>query len=67
MGQNFATPEDIDEADLEAELDMLDDELEEELAETETPSYLQEPELPAQPTGLPSVKVPTGDEEALNA
>ncbi len=67
LGQNFATPEDIDEADLEAELDMLDDELEEELAETETPSYLQEPQLPAQPTGLPSVRVPTGEEEALNA
>ena len=64
LGQNFATPEDIDEADLEAELDMLDDELEEELAE-ETPSYLQEPSLPAQPTGLPSLKTP--EEEELDA
>ena len=29
LGRNFATPEDIDEADLDAELDMLGDELEE--------------------------------------
>ena len=44
---------------------VLDDELEEELAETETPSYLQEPQLPAQPTGLPGAKVPAeGEEEA---
>jgi charged multivesicular body protein 5 len=53
LGRNFATPDDIDEADLEAELDMLEDEFEEEqeLAE-ETPSYLQEPALPSLPTGV---------------
>ena len=45
LAQNFATPDDIDEADLEAELDMLGDDMfdEEELGETDAvPSYLQE-------------------------
>ena len=54
LAQNFSTPEDIDEADLEAELDMLGDELEEEEFEADaTPSYLQESNLPAQPTTAP--------------
>ena len=55
LAQNFATPDDIDEADLEAELDMLGDELEEEFAEEDAvPSYLQEStSLPAQPTAVP--------------
>lgn len=54
LAQNFATPDDIDEADLEAELDMLGDELEEEFAEEDAvPSYLQESTLPAQPTAIP--------------
>lgn len=54
MGRNFATPEDITEADLEAELDMLEDELEEEdLVGDATPSYLQDEELPVNPTGVP--------------
>jgi len=58
LAQNFATPDDIDEADLEAELDMLGDELEEEFAEEEgnaVPSYLQESttSLPAHPTAIP--------------
>ena len=43
LGRNFATPDDIDEADLDAELELLGDELEEE-AEA-TPDYL----LPATP------------------
>merc|ERR1711976_880602 len=30
LGKNFATPDDIDEADLDAELELLEDELEEE-------------------------------------
>jgi charged multivesicular body protein 5 len=46
LASNWATPADIDEADLEAELDMLADELEEEetLLENSTtlPSYLQQ-------------------------
>jgi charged multivesicular body protein 5 len=46
LGRNFATPDDIDEADLDAELEMLGDELEEDVGELEaTPSYL----LPATP------------------
>lgn len=60
LAQNFATPDDIDEADLEAELDMLDDEFEDELGETDAvPSYLQAPTaLPPTPTGVPGSKVP---------
>merc|ERR1719356_1977057 len=45
LAQNFSTPEDIDEADLDAELEMLEDEIWEEQQEAEaadaTPSYLQ--------------------------
>merc|ERR1712087_612692 len=67
LGQNFSTPDDINEADLEAELDMLDDELEDELGETDVPSYLQAPAtvygtptapMPATPSGAPGQKVP---------
>ena len=57
LGRNFATPDDLDEADLDAELDMLGDELEEELAEETAesmPSYL----LPAQPSNIPGGKTP---------
>ena len=54
LAQNFATPDDIDEADLEAELDMLEDEFEE-IGESESdavPSYLQETTaMPSIPTG----------------
>mmetsp|Transcript_3781 Transcript_3781/g.5158 ORF Transcript_3781/g.5158 Transcript_3781/m.5158 type:complete len:216 (+) Transcript_3781:89-736(+) len=57
LGQNFATPEDIDENDLEAELDLLDDVLEEEeLVSDATPSYLQP--LPSEPTSVPGEKDP---------
>ncbi len=67
LGRNFATPDDIDEADLDAELEMLEDEMFEEeqaLTEDATPSYLQPTtEMPATPTtelpmanvGLPAV------------
>lgn len=67
LGRNFATPDDIDESELEAELDMLDDELEDEYAtshgdlhavNTGTPSYLQDPSLPAQPTNSPGGRIP---------
>mmetsp|Transcript_5297 Transcript_5297/g.5062 ORF Transcript_5297/g.5062 Transcript_5297/m.5062 type:complete len:213 (+) Transcript_5297:36-674(+) len=47
IGRNFATPDDVTEDDLEAELDMLGDELEEEVEGEEVPSYL----LPSNPTG----------------
>merc|ERR1719445_1573318 len=51
MGRNFATPDDITQDDLDAELDMLEDELEEEeLVGDSTPSYLQD-SLPSNPTG----------------
>lgn len=52
LGRNFATPDDIDEADLDAELELLEDELEEEIAQTDdaTPSYLQASSLPDTPT-----------------
>ena len=54
LGRNFATPEDLDEADLDAELEMLGDELEEEMFEEAeaTPSYL----MPATPNVLPGEK-----------
>jgi charged multivesicular body protein 5 len=55
LGRNFATPDDITEDDLEAELDMLGDELEEEEGE-ELPSYLQDT-LPANPTGTPTANL----------
>jgi charged multivesicular body protein 5 len=62
MGQMYGTPQDIDEAELEAELDMLGSELEAELAEstkdTATPSYLQSStNLPIQPNKLPAGSV----------
>merc|ERR1712241_439766 len=54
LGRNFATPDDIDEADLDAELELLEDELfeEEEFGETAsvTPSYLQASNMPNIPT-----------------
>lgn len=55
LGRNFSTPEDVTEADLEAELDMLEDELEEEEGVEAVPSYLQEG-LPQNPTGVPHHK-----------
>jgi len=54
LGQNFATPDDIDEADLDAELEMLADELEEEDELNSEPSYLQANQLPDTPSGLPA-------------
>mmetsp|Transcript_96913 Transcript_96913/g.134574 ORF Transcript_96913/g.134574 Transcript_96913/m.134574 type:complete len:222 (-) Transcript_96913:41-706(-) len=60
LGRNFATPEDLDEADLDAELELLEDELEEEAETLEadaTPSYLQASTLPNTPTDVPGEKV----------
>lgn len=54
LGRNFATPDDLDEADLDAELELYGDELEEEVAAESVPSYL----LPAQPNNTPGHKVP---------
>ena len=63
LGQNFATPDDLDEADLDAELDLLGDELEELEDEEEAPSYL----LPAQPTTTPGLSLPASEVDELNA
>eukprot|EP00934_Nitzschia_sp_Nitz4_P006634 Nitzschia sp. Nitz4//scaffold46_size129759//88183//88839//NITZ4_003515-RA/size129759-processed-gene-0.145-mRNA-1//1//CDS//3329552637//6624//frame0 len=57
MGRNFATPEDLDEADLDAELEMLADELEEEEEAEATPAYLRADAMPSAPTGLPETAV----------
>lgn len=66
LAQNFSTPDDVNEADLEAELDMLDDEFEDELgAGDAAPSYLSASALPSAPLpgtpmGAPGAKVPAG-------
>lgn len=60
LGRSYAMPDDIDEADLEAELDLLEDDLEEGIDEG-TPSYLQSTEMPAQPTGVPGDKTAVDD------
>lgn len=54
LGRNFATPDDIDEADLDAELEMLGDELETIDEFDSEPSYLQASQMPATPQGMPS-------------
>jgi charged multivesicular body protein 5 len=57
LGRNFATPDDINEADLDAELEMLGDELENDdyLVSSSTPSYLAQTDaFPATPQGIPS-------------
>ena len=62
MGRSYATPDDIDEADLEAELDLLEDELEveEELESAGgTPAYLQ-PAMPDNPTSTPEAGAGVG-------
>jgi charged multivesicular body protein 5 len=58
LGRNFATPEDLDEADLDAELEMLEDELEEEALEEmdSTPAYLQANNMPTVPGQEPGEK-----------
>jgi charged multivesicular body protein 5 len=63
LGRNFATPDDIDEADLDAELEMLGDEFET-IDELESePSYLQASQLPDTPHGLPSAPTATHVDE----
>mmetsp|Transcript_11570 Transcript_11570/g.36774 ORF Transcript_11570/g.36774 Transcript_11570/m.36774 type:complete len:181 (-) Transcript_11570:40-582(-) len=64
LGRSYDVGEDVDEADLDAELDALgdelevDDELTADTADT-TPAYLQpaEPTLPEQPTNVPAAPV----------
>lgn len=66
LGRNFATPEDLDEADLDAELELLGDDLEE-LEEEETPAYLQASRLPTNPTRVPGAAshLPTAPDAEL--
>eukprot|EP00814_Leptocylindrus_danicus_P011665 CAMPEP_0116015204 /NCGR_PEP_ID=MMETSP0321-20121206/6703_1 /TAXON_ID=163516 /ORGANISM="Leptocylindrus danicus var. danicus, Strain B650" /LENGTH=215 /DNA_ID=CAMNT_0003484941 /DNA_START=81 /DNA_END=728 /DNA_ORIENTATION=+ len=65
LARSYAMPEDIDEADLEAELDLLEDEFEEVDA---VPSYLQETDsLPAQPTSTPGEKVDASPAAAVSS
>lgn len=64
LGRSYGVPEEIDEADLQAELDALG--LEDDIADTETPSYLQDSTaLPdfvdAAPVEEKSAKEPTAE------
>eukprot|EP00117_Sycon_ciliatum_P024258 scpid72008/ scgid20401/ Charged multivesicular body protein 5; Chromatin-modifying protein 5; SNF7 domain-containing protein 2 &gt; Charged multivesicular body protein 5; Chromatin-modifying protein 5 len=59
MGRSYGMPDDIDEADLDAELDMLGDDL---AIDTDT-SYLDAATAPAAPTGLPTA---TGAEVSVD-
>lgn len=63
LASNFATPDEIDETDLEAELELLEDELEEDPETDATPSYLQEDLLPISPTAVPTSKLPATEED----
>ena len=56
LGRTYGLPEDVDEADLEAELDALGDEV---MFEDEVPTYLQEPDIAAPPTYLDEPSVPS--------
>ena len=52
LGRSYATPSDVDEADLEAELSLLEDELDaDHLAADAAPSYLAPSALPEEPAG----------------
>eukprot|EP00545_Synedropsis_sp_CCMP1620_P007679 CAMPEP_0119011910 /NCGR_PEP_ID=MMETSP1176-20130426/5960_1 /TAXON_ID=265551 /ORGANISM="Synedropsis recta cf, Strain CCMP1620" /LENGTH=219 /DNA_ID=CAMNT_0006964787 /DNA_START=268 /DNA_END=927 /DNA_ORIENTATION=+ len=67
LGRNFATPDDLDEADLDAELEMLEDELEDVGELDSEPSYLQASSLPYTPQGLPAQPSAPLDEYGLPA
>lgn len=62
LGRTYGLPNDIDEADLEAELDALGDDIGTEAEEV--PSYLQEPEIPTAPVYLDEpAKLPSKEDE----
>lgn len=53
LGRSFAVQDDIDEDELLGELDLIEDELALEVTAPATgvPTFLEEPDLPAVPTG----------------
>ncbi len=53
LGRSYGIGDEIDDADLEAELACLEDELEGEDLGLDSPAYLQPSSLPVQPTGAP--------------
>jgi charged multivesicular body protein 5 len=62
LGRSYGIGDEIDDADLEAELAGLEDELEGEELELDKPAYLQ-PTLPVQPNNAP-MSAATGYSEA---
>lgn len=73
LASNWSTPADIDEAELQAELDILADELEEETTMTSLgnsilPSYLQQQQQQQETTTMPSIPTaPLGSKVSLSA
>lgn len=61
LGRSFAVGDDIDEDELLGELDLIEDEiaLEVDAAPTGVPTFLEEPDLPAVPTGAAAVPTST--------
>ncbi|ORZ34138.1 Snf7-domain-containing protein [Catenaria anguillulae PL171] len=57
LGRSYGLPDDIDEADLEAELEALGDELL--MEDEEVPSYLQEPDVPLSMPNAADLQDPT--------
>ena len=59
MGRSYGIGDEIDDADLEAELACLEDELEGEELGLDSPAYLQPSALPVQPSSVPLPGAPT--------
>lgn len=61
MGRSLGDMEDVDEADLEAELEGLDDEfMDDEIGDlTEVPDYVDSVDIPTAPDTVPSIPEPT--------
>lgn len=74
LGRSYDVGDDVDEADLDAELACLDDELGDELGDDlgideSTPAYLQPAEptaLPEQPTNVPATPVPPAADQQVD-
>lgn len=54
LGRAYGVPDDVDEADLEAELEGLQADLAEEALGDEVPSYLSAPSVPSTAPSLPA-------------